>query len=38
MTTTRPSFLTMAAFVIASAILFAAAAAPIVQTAAQVVA
>jgi hypothetical protein len=38
MTATRPSFLTMTAFIVASVILFAAAAAPFVQTAAQVIA
>lgn len=38
MTATRPSFLTMATFVLASALLFAVAAAPFIQTAAQVVA
>lgn len=38
MTTIRPSILTMAAFVLAAAALFAAAAAPLVQTAVQVVA
>jgi hypothetical protein len=38
MTATRPSLLTMTAFVVASILLFAAAAAPVVQTAALVVA
>jgi hypothetical protein len=38
MTATRPSFLTMTAFIVASVILFTAAAAPVVQTAAQVIA
>ncbi len=38
MTATRPSILTMSGFVLAAALLFAAAAMPVIQVAAQVVA
>ena len=38
MTATRPSFLTMSGFVLAAALLVAAAVSPIIQVAAQVVA